>query len=222
MTAIGAVWAIRRNSKRAEWLAVAGACGLAIGAFTPVGYWLAAPLEDRFPPWRSNQNDPPYGIIVLGGESGERTTVLAQLANRFPHARLAYSGPGNASDVRALYRNFSALGGDPKRLLIEARATTTFENAAYSREMIKPNPNERWLLVTAAMHMPRAVGCFRQAGFNVEAYPIQFTSRYRTYAQFLSKFGSQGLVLLDRTAREWAGLAVYRLMGHTDVLFPSP
>ncbi len=36
--------------------------------------------------------------------------------------------------------------------------------------------HEVWLLVTSAAHMPRAVGCFRRAGFSVAAYPVDFAT----------------------------------------------
>ena len=39
---------------------------------------------------------------------------------------------------------------------------------------MQPQPGERWLLVTSATHMPRSMGIFRQAGFNVMAWPAHF------------------------------------------------
>jgi DUF218 domain len=52
------------------------------------------------------------------------------------------------------------LGGgiDISRIRLETRSNNTYENALYSAEMIKPKRSERWLLVTAASHMPRAIG----------------------------------------------------------------
>ena len=57
-------------------------------------------------------------------------------------------------------------------MLLESRSRNAAENAAFTKELVKPKPGERWLLVTSAQHMPRAVGCFRRAGFPVEAYPV--------------------------------------------------
>src|SRR6202022_2799012 len=116
---------------------------------------------------------------VLGGESGERITVLAELTRNFPQARLIYSGPGEDSDAENMLKKSARLGGDRDRVTMETRSRNTFENAVYSKELIKPNSNERWLLVTAALHLPRAIGCFRRAGFKVEAYPMQYTTRKR-------------------------------------------
>ena len=41
-------------------------------------------------------------------------------------------------------------------------------------ELVEPKPGERWLLVTSAFHMPRSIGAFRNAGFDVEAYPVDW------------------------------------------------
>ena len=72
------------------------------------------------------------------------------------------------------------------------------------------------------MHMPRAVGCFRVAGFQVEPYPVKFmtSGRSRSFAGFAT--GSSALMQFDRAAKEWIGLIAYRPMGKTDALFPGP
>src|SRR5215467_3534042 len=212
ITAAATLWAALRLSKWTAWLAVTGACALVIGGFTPVSYWLTLPLENRFPQWEAGSRAID-GIIVLGGETGERITVLAELARDFPQARLVYSGPGDDRIAEYLLNKFARLGSDRERVTMERRSRNTFENALYSRELIKPNSNERWLLVTAALHMPRAIGCFRRVGFKVEGYPVQYTTGVR--------LGADALTRLDAAMKEWIGLVVYRLTGKTNELFPS-
>jgi putative transposase len=77
-------------------------------------------------------------------------------------------------------RKYRMLRGQPlgERLHLElqrseSRSQTTFEDALYSAALLKPKPSERWLLVTLALHMPRAVKCFRSAGFQVQPYPVE-------------------------------------------------
>jgi uncharacterized SAM-binding protein YcdF (DUF218 family) len=222
ITAAASLWAALGLSKWAAWLATAGACALLIGAFTPVSYWLSLPLENRFPQWQAGSQPNVHGIIVLGGEVGERITVLAELTRDFPQARLVYSGPGEDRAADDLLKKFTRLGGDRERLTMERRSRNTFENAVYSKELIKPNSNERWLLVTAALHMPRAIGCFRRVGFKVDAYPIQYTTGDRSRFQVGLGLGSGTLTRLDATMKEWSGLVVYRLIGRTGTLFPPP
>lgn len=151
ITAAATLWAVLRSSKCAAWLAAGGACALVLGGFTPVNYWLTVPLEDRFPPWEGGSQPVVDGIIVLGGETGERITILAELTRDFPQARLVYSGPGEDSDAEDLLTKFARLGGDRERVTMERRSQNTFENAIYSRALIKPKAQERWLLVTAAL-----------------------------------------------------------------------
>jgi len=222
ITAAAALWAVLRQSKCAAWLAAATACALVIGGFTPVSYWLTLPLENRFLQWEAGSQPIVDGIIVLGGETGERITVLAELARDFPQARLIYSGPGEDHNVQALLKKFARLGGDRQRMTMEIRSRNTFENAVYSKALIKPNPNERWLLVTAALHMPRAIGCFRRVGFKVEGYPIQYTTGDKSYLQTALGLGPEALTRLDAAMKEWIGLVVYRLTGRTSELFPAP
>jgi uncharacterized SAM-binding protein YcdF (DUF218 family) len=161
------------------------------------------------------------GIIVLGGETGERITVLAELTRDFPQARLVYSGPGGDGIAEHLLNKFARLGGDRERVTMERRSRNTFENAVYSSELIKPNSNERWLLVTAALHMPRAIGCFRRVGFKVEGYPIQYTTGDRWRLHTAHGLGANALTRLDAAMKEWIALVVYRLTGKTNELFPS-
>ena len=101
---------------------------------------------------------PPDGIIVLAGAGDAGIDAVSALSRDYPTARLTFSG----FSATALKR-FARLGGDPARVYVESRPRTTSEDALYSAALLKPKPGERWLLVTLASHMPRAVGCFRVA-----------------------------------------------------------
>ena len=105
---------------------------------------------------------------------------------------------------------------------MESRPRTTSEDAFYTAALLKPKPSERWLLVTSALHMPRAVGCFRAAGFQVEPYPVEFRTGGPSHPFALFATGSAALSQFDMAAKEWIGLIAYRLMGKTDALFPGP
>jgi len=139
---------------------------------------------------------------------------------RTTKARLAFCGFGVAD--KNLDKRLANLGVDRAHIIIEPQPRTTSEDALYSAALLKPKPIEKWLLVTMAMHMPRAVGCFRVAGFQVEPYPVEFMTHGRSslFAGFSA--GSSALIQLDRAAKEWIGLIAYRLMGKTDALFPGP
>ena len=209
IVAITTGWVLLHRSKFAPSLMATVSCVLIAGALMPVGEWLARPLENKFPQWQMGPHAAPDGIIAIGGESGERITALAELSLRFPQARLVYSGSGeNSSEFNELLKIFARHGGDPQRITLETRSRNTYENAAYSSELIKPNPEQRWILVTFSLHMPRAVGSFRRAGFRIEAYPV--------------KLGTGNRPPVFAVVKEWMALVAYRVIGRTDALFPTP
>jgi uncharacterized SAM-binding protein YcdF (DUF218 family) len=217
ITAAAAVFALLLQSKFAAWLAAIGGCTLVIGGFTPVSYSLLRPLQNRFPQWQAGFQPLVDGVIVLGGSGG--AIELVELGQDFPQARLVYSGLSGDTIVDHLLAEFARFGGDRERVTVETRSRNTFENALYAKELIKPNAQERWLVVTMASHMPRAIGCFQRVGFKVEAYPIRYMTPVISF-----RFSSSALSLLtlDMAIKEWIGLLVYRATGKTDELFPAP
>ena len=215
-----------------------GALGL-----LPISTYLIVPLEDRFPPF-NDDGMPVDGIVLLGGaveasdsvsrgqmivnEAAERVLDTIQLAHRYPQARVLVSGGGGTvfgdgvGEAPIIAEYLKSIGIDPARIIVEDRSRTTSENAIYSRELVKPGEDERWLLVTSAWHMPRAIGAFEKAAFAVTAYPVDFRTGGGSGKDRPFAFVSDGLRRLDIGAKEWAGLIGYYLTGRTNVLFPVP
>jgi uncharacterized SAM-binding protein YcdF (DUF218 family) len=209
----------------------------AVVGVSPLAYALILPLEERFP--RSETS--PRGIIVLGGVidprlsaargeisltgAAERVTAVADIARRYPDATIIFSGGSgklHPSEAELAARLFKSFGIARTRILIEDRSLTTAENASFTMSLINARSNERWLLVTSAMHMPRAVGAFRKVGLQVEAYPVDWQTEGSS--DLLSFFGSPFLrfTLCDAAVHEWIGLLVYWVQGRSSALFPSP
>src|SRR2546423_5617839 len=240
---IGIVLMATRFARAGRRLAVASLLLIAIVGLSPLGNALILPLEDRFPPWDASRGAP-TGIISLGGafdtvvspargevalnEAAERLTAVAELARRFPNARIVFSGGsgrlifGGATEAELAARLFASFGIEQQRILLEDHSRDTDENARFSKELLQPKPGERWLLVTSAHHMARAIGVFRAAGFPVEAFPVDY--RTRGAADLLRPFSSlgDGLRRTDTAAREWIGLLIYRAAGRTAEFFPAP
>lgn len=240
---IGALLLFTRIWRFGRAVALLALLGLATAGLSPVGHALILPLENRFPQV-ATEVPPPDGIIVLGGgfdsvvgpargvvaltEAAERLTETVTLARRYPHARIVLSGGATEvffsgeSEAGLATRVLTDAGIDPARLEIDDTSRNTFQNAVMSKSIVRPKSDERWLLVTSAYHMPRAVGCFRKVGFPVIAYPVDFRTRGARdlYAPFDRI--SEGLRRVDLATREWVGLIVYRLTGRTADLLPGP
>jgi uncharacterized SAM-binding protein YcdF (DUF218 family) len=75
--------------------------------------------------------------------------------------------------------------------------------------------------VTSAFHMPRSVGVFRRAGWEVEAYPVDYRTAGYARPSILGSFAEK-LRGVNTAWREWLGLFAYRVLGKTNELFPGP
>ncbi len=228
------------------WRRLGAACG-GIGAaliaaicVLPVDQWLLAPLENRFAP-------PPAGasferIIVLGGAldaalsadrarpslnaAAERVTTMVELARLAPQARLVFTGgpmpnrPDGPAEAIGVAELAGRLGLAPGRVVYEAASRTTFENAVLSKALVQPRPEESWLLVTSAAHMPRSIGTFRRLGWRVVAYPVGYKSFAVAEHRGTRGFGER-FALIDTAAHEWVGLLYYYLRDRSSALFPA-
>jgi uncharacterized SAM-binding protein YcdF (DUF218 family) len=90
-----------------------------------------------------------------------------------------------------------------------------------TRALINPAPGETWLLVTSASHMPRSVGVFRQAGFPIVPWPVNYRTGRSLAALYDAPFPER-IQQFEGALREWVGLTAYWLMGRTDAVFPAP
>jgi uncharacterized SAM-binding protein YcdF (DUF218 family) len=215
---------------------------LGICSYTTLGYVALSPLEARFarpaPPAQVT------GIIVLGGgmdadinairkgyeldRSGDRFVEALRLAQLYPAAKILISGgggvfaPGSDTEAAAGQRFFLDFGIDPNRILQEGASRNTEENAQLTRDLLNPQPGDTWLLVTSAFHMPRSVGLFRKAGFDVVPWPADYlTSGAETPSIKLDQ-PAENLSIATMAMREWVGLLAYRLTGKIDDIVPSP
>lgn len=224
-----------RRSGRVLFLA--GALGLLAFGILPGGAWLAAALEARYP--RPQQlPDRVAGIVQLGGAervalsarvggpelnaAADRYFVTLELARRYPLARVVFTGNGRdrpeqgieGGEIAIARQLHAAAGLEPPRLVFEERARDTCENARRTRALVRPQPDEHWLLVTTAMHLPRAMACFRAAGWNVIPYAADRRAAPGPLEAASFRVG-ENLVLADEALHEWLGLAYYRLSGRT-------
>ena len=236
------LWATR-FSKSGKRIVIASIILLLIAGATPLGTALLLPLENRFQPWNSSRGAP-TGIIVLGGiinpeisvqrgeisldEAAERIIAAVELYRRYPTVRIVFAGgsanivfrgPSESEFAARFLENF---GIPREHIELESSSRNTRENAVNTMKLVMPKPGERWLLVTSAYHMPRAIGLFRKVGFPIEAYPVDWRTGgwgdlVMSSFSFLGGFDN-----LDIAVHEWGGLIVDWLGGRTPVLFPAP
>jgi uncharacterized SAM-binding protein YcdF (DUF218 family) len=228
--------------RRPAVLAQAGALFLLIlCAFTNAGALLLGPLENRFPRDEGKLADI-SNIIVLGGstlarvstsrqvaelnEAGDRLTEAVALAQQFPEAKLVFTGGAGILDqgeaeAETARRFWLKMGLEVDAIVFEAEARNTDENASLTAKLLT-NDGQQSILVTSAFHMPRSMGLFRRKGLEMIPWSVDYRTTGNESFGFDFANPVQNLNNVSVATKEWAGLAVYRLTGRIDALFPSP
>jgi uncharacterized SAM-binding protein YcdF (DUF218 family) len=212
-------------------------------AWTPLPYWLLRPLEETHPSFDPRQMTPAVpvrGIILLGGgintsrgdkpngpiftSAGSRVITTLELARFFPTATILLSGGApyqrgqDEHSEASLTRDLlTRLGISADRILLEEKSRDTFENAQESEKLLTQQEG-KWLLVTSAAHMPRALASFGSLATRL----IPCCADYKTQGTLDGDrfFGSaaHGWLCCDIAIHEWMGMIAYRLSGRINRL----
>ncbi len=196
---------------------------------------LVTALEDDYPILEPEACSWAEAIVVLGGSTyppvpPRKSIEVGPGFDRLLHAMrllraeraplLVVSGGGipmldgsDMSEARRLWSLALEYGVDPALILLEERSRNTYENALYTRELLKERGIERILLVSSAMHMRRAVAAFRAQGFEVVPAPadVQVVARPFNPIRLVPHF--RALQVSTKAMNEYMGLVVYRLKG---------
>ena len=102
--------------------------------------------------------------------------------------------------------------------LIEKKSRNTFENALLTRKMLEENG--QWfdsypiILVTSALHLPRAIACFEKQGFKVfpkASHYLGAPDFFLTYSSFAPL--PANLSQISQAAHEYLGFLYYKVLG---------
>ena len=185
----------RRLGTALAWAALVGLAG---SGWTSIPDHLLRNLEMRYPAVAANASLDSYtGIVLLGGalansklweahkqvalnDQAERMTTAVALMRTHPHLKLLFTGgiatipPHGLTEAKRAKQFCDEMGVDSARVLYEDQSRNTAENASLSAKVPGVDPRQRWLLLTSANHMPRSMGVFLKAGWNVTAYPVDY------------------------------------------------
>jgi uncharacterized SAM-binding protein YcdF (DUF218 family) len=208
---------------------------LLIPACPLVSDFLLSTLERQYPDRGLEALPPAEAIVVLGGSIGgpggkHRDSHIVGASDRLLAALRLYHA-GKAPLILCSGGSLALFGEAEKRpeseivssllqewgvpagaILTEERSVNTHENAARSYDMLAARGIHKILLVTSAMHMPRAAATFRKAGFEVIPAPADFRTGWdQEPLDWIPNPSS--LSDSEKALREWVGLWTYRLRG---------
>lgn len=206
---------------------------------------LARSLEWRYP---SLQSIPEAGaIVLLGGgtmldepprpiveinSAGDRIIYAAWLYNQgaadkiiTTGGRISWLTNGSAADTgpaHAMTELLEMLGVPREVIYVETESLNTFDNARFSKRILEQMGVEKILLVTSALHMPRAVRLFEAQDLEVIPAPVDYSTSESdltlsgiSWQSFLLRLfpGVDDLSLTTRAMKEYLGLLYYQLRG---------
>jgi uncharacterized SAM-binding protein YcdF (DUF218 family) len=112
------------------------------------------------------------------------------------------------------------MGVPASAVVQESESGNTYQNATGTKIILEQRNLHRILLVTSALHMPRAMALFKQQGIEAISAPTDFISRSTSWADaswpdlILGLLPSaEALQQTTQALRELLGSAVYRIAG---------
>lgn len=202
-----------------------------IGVF-PTGNLILSKLESNYPVLEDMPDDI-NGILILGGptsyyltnqhnqvsfnESGERLTEAYKLIKKFNSIKIIFSG---AQHTYVANKFFREMGINEDIIIFESKSRNTYENILFSKTIINPEKDEKWLLITSSFHMKRTLSVAEKLNWKLIPYPVDF----RTGAgkiifipninKTLDHFNSFNLAF-----HEIVGLASYYFLGRANKMY---
>lgn len=191
-------------------------------------------LESRFAREPASALPQTDAIVVLGGgiSGGPRDWPdpdLGPAADRVWHAaRLFHAGKAprmivsggsmpwageRRSEAEAMQRFLADLGVPSGAVLLEGRSRNTHENAVYTAQILREQGLGKVLLVTSALHMPRALATFQAAGVDGVAAPTDFEVMPEPDHLMRWLPDAEALSASTRALKEYLGWWVYRWRG---------
>lgn len=186
--------------------------------------WYHAPLVSVLP-----DTEIKWVVVLGGGTSSDTRLPIAgrlseaslarliegiRLHRQIPGSRLILSGGsvfGYGADAESMSALAVSLGIAPENIVTDAKSLDTEAQARNIREIVR---NDKFIMVTSASHMRRAVGLFKRVGLDPIPAPTHYLSQMNgeiSPADFYP--GSGALRAAEAAVYEYLGIAWAKLRG---------
>ncbi|SVE32519.1 uncharacterized protein METZ01_LOCUS485373, partial [marine metagenome] len=159
-------------------------------------------------------------------EAGERLTEAIKLIKIYNSSKIIFSGGSGSLNANTLTHAFVAkkffleMEIDINKVFFESKSNNTYENILFSKNIINPKKNEKWLLVTSSFHMTRAMNIAEKLEWEFIPYPVDFRVG-RDKIKFVPNFTKilQNFNTFNLASHEIVGLISYYYLGRTSKIF---
>jgi uncharacterized SAM-binding protein YcdF (DUF218 family) len=172
----------------AIFISLMGIAWVGVWSLPATTLYLGSKLETRYPFKTPNELPKADVIVVFGGQTQlnranwfepyDRATAVDRIdraealyrAGRAPRILLSGSAlEGRVSEAQIIARLLRQRGIPDSALLLENDSRNTYENARFTDVIMRGQKLRSALLVTSALHMPRALGSLEKRGIQVTA-----------------------------------------------------
>jgi len=229
----GAVVALVRWRRTGLLLAAAGVGWVLVWSLPATSLRLGGALEHRYPYLPAAEVQTADAIVVLGGNTAnnranwfepyDKDTAAARIdraaelykAGRAPLIVLSGGAlEGSVSEAQGMAHTLRQMGIPEAAMVLENASRNTYENAALTQDALADHHIGKVLLVTSALHMPRAMAAFDKQGVEAVAAPGKpqiFPPPDRPLRIWMPDYRT--LDASRSIIKEYAGLLVYWLRG---------
>ena len=161
---------------------------LVLFSYPPFSNFLLKNLENKYDNYQYDKNLK-YIHVLGGGHNSDNTQPLSSrlsdastkrvlegiiIHKNTPDSKLIFTGHKGKTNTPTAVMNANlalVLGVEKKNIIINPKAKDTYEEAEFSKTLVGKN---KFVLVTSATHMPRAMMLFKNKGMNPVAAPTYF------------------------------------------------
>lgn len=215
---------IKKKEKAGKLVLIIAFISLCVLSVRPFSNLLIWGLETRYPPisdlkkikdidyivvltdWDSNNPTVPY-TSNLGYRSAFRVLETHRIYLLIPEAKIIISGRDVSTQL--MKKIMELLGVPEEKIIIDNHSNNTWESAENINMSLS---GQKFILVTSAIHLPRAMKCFTLHGLDPIPAPADFMYGY--YRQFEMPIGrSFDYYLPNIEALMGSSSAIYEYLG---------
>ena len=216
----GVYFFFRKKNGKGITLILIGVLSLYCFSLFPVAGFLLKPLQVHYTRYIPRADQPNY-IVVLGGwhKTNKQIPLSSQLGDdslkriveavilyyQNPESKLILSGGPpegeSVSNAEMMARFAEALNVRPGNIVVMPKPTNTMEEARMLKPLLE---GKRFVLVTSAFHMNRALKLFTSQGLNPIPAPVDF--KILSQVPFSLKPSAKALQTSQTALHEYLGL----------------
>lgn len=198
---VGLWFLYSQNYKKAKLYLTISFLWIFIVSYSPFANNIITPVESTYK--KIDKNVTAKYILLLGGDYEGRAYEAIRLYKSIPNSKIITSGYEGREKIPEAIINKNKLisfGIPEEDILMQVEPKDTQQEAVYVKKIVG---TQKFILVTSAYHMPRAMELFKKEGLNPIPAPTNFLKKEK---ELLSAPSGSNLVKTEIVFHEYLGM----------------